>query len=188
LENNFGWSGICIEANPVYWYRLAFRKNCHVVGSIVGGKDFEEIEVKLPKDPKTGGPFGGIVGKEFDNKGSKEKEKRYTASLSTILDKFSAPKVIDYLSLDVEGAEEFILKDFTFHQPYTFKVISIERPKHELKKKLENAGYKFVMDFKRGDTLWAHKSVYNAGKKRVEKNSHEIDDHMLDEWPMSLRR
>lgn len=187
LEQNFGWSGICIEANPVYWYRLAFRKNCHVVGSIVGGKDFEEIAVKLPKDPKTGGPFGGIIGEKFDNKDSKEKEKRYTASLLTILDKFNAPKVIDYLSLDVEGAEEFIMKDFPFHQPYTFKVLSIERPKGALKKKLEEAGYKFVTDFKRGDTLWAHKSIHAAGKKLVEKNSHEINNHALEKWPSFLR-
>jgi hypothetical protein len=186
LERNFGWSGICIEANPVYWYRLSFRTKCHVVGSIVGGKDLEELEVKLPKDPKGGGPFGGIVGENFDNKNSREKEKRYTASLMTILEKFNAPKIIDYLSLDVEGAEEFILNDFPLNQPYTFRVISIERPGKELKKKLEEAGYKLVMDFKRGDTLWAHKSVYNAGSKRVKKNSHEIDKHILDKWP-SLR-
>ena len=187
LEQNFDWKGICIEANPIYWYRLAFRTNCHVVGSIVGGADFEEISVSLPSDPKKGGPFGGIVGKKFDNKRASSTEPRYTASLVSILKKFNAPKDIDYLSLDVEGAEEFIMKDFPFHQPYTFRVISIERPKNLLKEKLRNAGYKHVMDFKRGDTLWAHASVYDAGKKNVENKPHEIEKHILDDWP-KLRR
>ncbi|CAB9522047.1 Methyltransferase FkbM [Seminavis robusta] len=187
LEQNFDWKGICIEANPIYWYRLSFRTGCHVVGSIVGGKDFEGITVSLPTDPKKSGPFGGIVGKDFDNKKAKEPEARFTASLTSILKKFGAPKVIDYLSLDVEGAEEFIMKDFPFHQPYTFRVISIERPKSLLMKKLEDAGYKQVLDFKRGDTLWAHSSVYEAGKKRVEDKGHEIAKHKLDDWPQVRR-
>ena len=105
----------------------------------------------------------------------------------TILDKFNAPNTIEYLSLDVEGAEEFIFLDFPLHEPYTFKVISIERPKDKLKKKLEKSGYKQVMDFKRGDTLWAHKSVY-GWKSRVETDSHEIDNHELDEWPKGFLR
>jgi len=191
LEQNLEWKGICIEANPVYWYRLSFRTNCHVVGTVVGGKDYEEIEVNLPEDPKVGGPFGGIVGKDFDNKPKKNakkdaSEKRYTASLMSILEKFNAPRVIDYLSLDVEGAEEFIMKDFPFNRPYTFKVISIERPKDQLKKKLNQAGYKQVLDFKRGDTLWAHKSVYDSGKKNIEDKPHEIEKHQLDSWPKHL--
>ncbi|CAB9498477.1 Methyltransferase FkbM [Seminavis robusta] len=188
LEQNFDWKGICIEANPVYWYRLSFRTGCHVVGSIVGGQDFEEITVSLPNDPKKSGPFGGIVGKGFDNKNAKQPEPRFTASLVSILQKFNAPKVIDYLSLDVEGAEEFIMKEFPFHQPYTFRVISIERPKSVLKKKLQDAGYKHVMDFKRGDTLWAHSSVYEEGKQRVETKRHEIQKHKLDAWPQLRRR
>jgi Methyltransferase FkbM domain len=184
LEQNFDWKGICIEANPIYWYRLSFRTNCHLVGSIVGGADFEEITVNLPTDHKKSGPFGGIVGKNYDNKQpGGTAEPRYTASLVTILKKFNAPKVIDYLSLDVEGAEEFIMKDFPFHQPYTFRVISIERPKELLMKKLQAAGYMHVLNFKRGDTLWAHESVYLYGKRNVEIKPEEIDKHELEDWP-----
>jgi Methyltransferase FkbM domain len=184
LEQNFDWKGICIEANPIYWYRLAFRTNCHLVGSIVGGADLEEVKINLPHDPKKSGPFGGIVGDNFDNKrAGGTAEPRYTASLMSILKKFKAPKIIDYLSLDVEGAEEFIMTDFPFHEPYTFRVISIERPKEKLMKKLQDAGYTHVIDFKRGDTLWAHESVYKVGKQNLEIKPQEIDKHELEEWP-----
>ena len=151
-------------------------------------KDFEEIKVNLPSDPKTTGPFGGIVGKEFNNKKQKDAVPRYTASLLTILKKFNAPKVIDYLSLDVEGAEEFIMKGFPFHRPYTFKVISIERPKEELQKKLKHAGYKLVTEFKKGDTLWAHRTVFNKGKQLVDAKKHEIEKHALDELPATATK
>lgn len=186
LEYNFDWRGICIEPNPVYWYRLSFRKNCQIAGTIVGGPIMEEKQVNLPSDDiKAKAPFGGIIGKDFDNKNFKFAQPRYTASLVEILKKFKAPKMIDYLNLDVEGAEEYIMKDFPFHKPYTFKVITIERPNRVLKRKLESNGYKHVLDFKRGDTLWAHKSVFNAGKKRLEEAGMEeaIRTHIMPGWP-----
>ena len=91
---------------------------------------------------------------------------------------FDAPKVIDYLSLDVEGAETYIMRDFPFDK-YKFKCMSVERPKDELLALLENNGYKKVLDFKRGDTLWAHESVYDEGKKRTDLNAEEIKNKAL---------
>jgi hypothetical protein len=182
LEQNFGWTGICIEANSQYWYRLSFRKNCHVVGAIVGGRENNvEIEVKLGEAHH--GPFGGIVGEAFDNKvGGKKKKKgkkkRYTVSLETILKTFDAPKVIDFLSLDVEGAETYIMKDFPFDE-YRFLVMTVERPKEELLAILEKNGYKKVIDIKAGDTLWAHESVYEEGKQYVDASRQEISDHRV---------
>ena len=175
MEQNFGWNGICIEPNPQYWYGLSFR-NCHVVGGIVGGEDNVEVDVVLGQAHH--GPYGGIVGDSFDNKKTKNAEKRYTASLVKILETFGAPSTIDYLSLDVEGAEGYIMKDFPFDR-YRFSCLSIERPKDELRELLEKNGYKKVLDFKRGDTLWAHTSVYEQGKKLTDQYQQEIHDHAL---------
>jgi hypothetical protein len=175
LEQNFGWKGICIEANPTYWYRLSFR-NCHAVGAIAGGHNNEEVQVTLGEAHAA--PYGGIVGTEFDNKKKAKTENRYTVSLATILEMFDAPKVIDYLSLDVEGAEAFIMRDFPFEK-YRFRCLTIERPKDELKALLEKHGYKQVFNFKRGDTLWAHESMYEEGKKNTDINPEEIHDHAV---------
>jgi hypothetical protein len=190
LEQNLDWKGICIEANPIYWYRLSFR-NCHAVGAIVGGDTNIEVNVTLASD-RIAAPYGGIVGNEMDNKGTSKKaltnaEPRYTASLKSILKKFNAPSTIDYLSLDVEGAELFIMKDFPFDE-YKFKVLTIERPKDQLLALLESNGYKKLLNFKRGDTMWAHKSFYDTAKALLEKHPEEIDAHKVQYFPPGFKK
>ena len=71
------------------------------------------------------------------------KIKKTTKTLEYILDKFNAPKIIDYLSLDVEGSELRILKNFPFNK-YTFLALTIERPPIELEEILFKNGYVFV--------------------------------------------
>jgi Methyltransferase FkbM domain len=182
LESNFDWKGLCIEPNPFYWFRLSFRK-CHAVGTFVGARNLDEVNVKLGFS-KVAGPYSGIVGDGFDNKKASgdEAQRRYTASLKHIFEVFSVPKVIDYISLDVEGAEEFIMGTFPFSE-YRFLTMTVERPKEELRRLLEKNGMRFVMDFKRGDTLWAHESVYKKGKALLDKNTEDIDAHKVKELP-----
>merc|ERR1712183_435180 len=116
-----GWNGLCIEPNPVYWYGLSHRK-CTVIGALVAGTQSEKVKVKFR------GVFGGIVGK-MDNRLAKRKNEpdapeitRYTAPITDVLSKFTVPKIIDYLSLDVEGSEYELMKDFPFEE-YTIKVL-----------------------------------------------------------------
>ena len=103
---------------------------------------------------------GGIVGDEFDN-GShlkRSSSKVYTVTLSEIFKKFDVPQVIDYLSLDVEGAEEFILTAFPLAD-YRIRIMTIERPKERLRKYLESHGYTQILRLSRwGETLWIHRS------------------------------
>jgi hypothetical protein len=58
-----------------------------------------------------------------------------TVSVARLLDDFGAPSVIDYLSLDIEGAEWWAFSTFPWHR-YKFLTITIERPKPELLNKL----------------------------------------------------
>ncbi|GKY96870.1 hypothetical protein MPSEU_000646100 [Mayamaea pseudoterrestris] len=186
LEQNFGWKGICIEGNPIYWYRLSFR-NCYVVGGLAGSVDGEEVNVTLG-NRKESGPFGGLVGTGFDNKHVRAEavEQRYTASLATILRTFHAPKVIDYLSLDVEGAETFIMRSFPWDE-YTFRCLTIERPSDELKEMLGKAGYKHALDIARGDTLWLHSSFYDSGMANLQIHPEEIKEKTIKHFPSGVR-
>mmetsp|Transcript_8083 Transcript_8083/g.9323 ORF Transcript_8083/g.9323 Transcript_8083/m.9323 type:complete len:356 (+) Transcript_8083:22-1089(+) len=165
LSNTFqlekeGWRGLCVEPNPVYWFRLAHRK-CIVAGAFVGGKtDLAEVEVTLGLKE-----FGGIVGEEFDNKHDEKSksqiEKRFTTSIQSMFVQFDVPHEIDYLSLDVEGAEELVMSDFPFDS-YIISFVTIERPKPGLQDLLKNNGYRFVMKLIFwGETLWVHESVLN---------------------------
>jgi hypothetical protein len=67
------------------------------------------------------------------------------ASLEAILEMFDTPKVTDYLSLDVEGAEDYIMKDFPLDK-YQFLCLTVERPKGVLKALLDKHGYKHVLE------------------------------------------
>lgn len=88
-----------------------------------------------------------------------ELEDRYTAPLVQVLKQFNVPTEIDYLSLDVEGAEYLIMKDFPF-ESYHIKIMTVERPSKELRKLLEEKGFLFLKDLAWwGETLWAHKST-----------------------------
>jgi Methyltransferase FkbM domain len=160
LETYFGWEGVCIEPNALYWPGLSHRR-CHVVGAVAGG-DREEVDFAFG-DTKQG-VYGGIVGSRFDNKNESQKwtgwrEPRITVKLEEILRKFKAPEVIDYFSLDVEGAEDLVLNQEVLSQ-YRFKVMTLERPKKALKGLLAENGYTLLKTLSRwGETLWAHESA-----------------------------
>jgi hypothetical protein len=156
LERMFGWSGLCIEPNPEYWAHLAYR-DCQVVGAVVGHTRMEEVSFRFQ------GVYGGIVGNKFDQKEQNDKKQneatlKFTVPLLEVLQRYSAPKVIDYLSLDVEGAEDYIMENFPLDQ-YMIRVLTIERPNEALKKRLEGNGYVLVKRIPGfGETLWAHQS------------------------------
>ena len=58
-----------------------------------------------------------------------------------------APKVIDYFSLDVEGAEENIIKNFPFNE-YKILSMTIERPTPKINEILKSNERLFVKNYK----------------------------------------
>ena len=153
-----GWTGLCVEPNPVYWYGLSHRK-CTVVGALVSGTKSEKVKVKFR------GVFGGIVGKLPKRLADRKKEPdapevtRYTAPVTEVLNKYNVPKTIDYISLDVEGSEYEIMKDFPFDK-FTIRVLTVERPNKHLKKLLTDNGYIYLAELATwGEYLWCHKST-----------------------------
>ena len=165
LERKLNWDGICIEPNPKYYDKLKKNRNCNVTDFVVDKANNIEIKFRIDN-----GELGGIVDIDTDNnekfRSNELKNatilKLKTKTLEYVLDKFNAPKVIDYLSLDVEGAEERILTNFPFNR-YTFLAMTIERPTPELEKVLFDNGYVFVMVSKKlpFDTFYVHKTIPN---------------------------
>lgn len=110
------------------------------MAAFVGG-----VEDKVPIQARLdNGVFGGIVGEAMDNTDEKSTGgtivSRYTVSLLSIFQKFNVPNSIDYLSLDVEGAESLLMMDFPFDR-YQFKFMTVECPKPELQTLLKANGY-----------------------------------------------
>jgi FkbM family methyltransferase len=78
-------------------------------------------------------------------------------TLNSLLIEASAPKLVDFLSLDVEGAEIEVLKGID-HREFRFRYILVEcRDIPKLKSYLEQAGYRFVEKFSEQDYLFAAK-------------------------------
>jgi hypothetical protein len=76
--------------------------------------------------------------------------------LLSILKKGNAPKSIDYLSIDIEGAEDRVLCNFPFNE-YCFKSLTIERPKEKLKEILAINDYILIKQSSL-DSFYIHRS------------------------------
>lgn len=117
LETMYGWSGICCEPSAEWRDRLSETRRCNLdygllydtsgesetfyQCGLVGGtkSDFESESERLTRRLET------------DLTGSYQVT---TITLNDLLDKYDAPSVIDFISLDTEGSELKILKAFDF--------------------------------------------------------------------------
>lgn len=157
LEKYLGWKGILFEPNPNYKKLIESHRTSPLVTDCVTDKAGELVKFRIDN-----GQLGGIVGDDFDNRlevrGRQLKSAQIidvpTTTLQSELDKFSAPKIIDFLSLDVEGAEYLVLKNFPFDK-YKFKMATIERPNVELDLLLDANGYIQIRHL-HYDVVYAH--------------------------------
>ena len=131
LEKQFGWNGILAEPARRWHEQLRANRRSRVETDCVW-RDSTSILT-----------FNEVAGDEPDRWGFStihlyssadhhREERRHgttyrvqTISLVDLLDKYSAPKDIDYLSIDTEGSEYEILRAFDFAR-YNFKVITCE--------------------------------------------------------------
>jgi FkbM family methyltransferase len=145
FEKTLNWNGICIEPNPTFHTKLQENRNCHIAHNCVSSENDKEVEFSLCGHASgtlaTAGPFTL----------SNETIRIKTKTLDSILAQFNAPQRIDYLSLDVEGHELEILKNFPFDK-YQFNCITVEHNEphtgpamqQDLRTLLTTNGYHFI--------------------------------------------
>ena len=85
-------------------------------------------------------------------------------SFAEVLDTNCAPRVMDFLSLDVEGNELRVMKSFPFER-YQFNIMLIEETGEPLRRLLYKNGYKHITSLKPRrdltvDQLWMHISFF----------------------------
>jgi FkbM family methyltransferase len=134
LEKNLNWNGICIEADPIIFNDLKNNRNSKCVNCAVS----DSIGyVKFKQD--------GFVGKISELNGNIDVK---TNTIDNILIDNKSPKIIDYISLDVEGYESKVLSKFPFGE-YEFIIMTVEhnlynggnKNKEEIKDILLKNGY-----------------------------------------------
>ena len=126
LETKFNWKGILVE--PAFKWHTDLKKNRNVIidTNCVWSETGKELLFNEVEDAELS-RINNLD--EFDkNEVYRKNFKQYkvlTISLNDLLDKYNSPKLIDYLSIDTEGSEIEILKNFNFDH-YKFKVITCE--------------------------------------------------------------
>lgn len=126
LEKEFGWRGILAEPSRRWHNDLKRNRDCNIETDCVWRESNSTLsfnEADLGEYSTISSYSSSDIHKEVRKQG-----KTYdvnTITLGDLLDKFHAPKQIDYLSIDTEGSEFEILSAFNFDK-YQFKIITCE--------------------------------------------------------------
>ena len=162
FEKELGWKGICIEPNPKYRDDLSNNRICYKDYSPVYSSNDIDINFSITN---LGGELSGIT-KHLDNIGEFKVDQIInikTKTLTKILDEINAPTHIQYLSIDVEGAEIEVLKGINFDK-YIFDYINIEhnyKPiRGDIHKFLYSKGYMFSR-WNKFDDEFIHRNFFN---------------------------
>lgn len=122
LEEKFGWSGLLIEANPGYHGSLRKRKSKSVVAAVVEQEGYYQF--------CSAGLYGGLVGHLDKTHENMTRNAGYISvwgtTLKRILEDNGAPEVVNFISIDVEGAEFPIVEQMCSLQNYRFLCGCIE--------------------------------------------------------------
>ena len=115
LERDFGWTGILVEPARYWHSKLAENRSAHIDHSCVSAVSGREVKFSESTDEPMYSSVDTERGQRSFNSSTNTIEYNVdTISLSDLLDKYEAPKIIDYLSIDTEGTEWEILSNFDF--------------------------------------------------------------------------
>ena len=155
LLDQMGWKGVCIDPFP----RNMQRRTCQVFRQPVFSESGKKVQFRVA------GALGGILSDlntYKDTTSGAPVVDLVTATLDEILEKAHAPKWIDYMNIDVEGAEYDVLRGFSLER-YAVGSFTIEHnyeaEKRELIRKLmESKGYVRVRSWE-VDDWYVHRDL-----------------------------
>jgi hypothetical protein len=134
-----GWRGVCIDPFPT---NMAGR-TCQVLKEVVSNEAGQKVSFRQA------GLMGGIDESLGTWKSTAQQAPMVeftTTTLADVLARVKAPHEIQYMSLDIEGAELFALQGFPFDR-YAVGAMTIEHNREEPKRSdikafLESRGYR----------------------------------------------
>lgn len=144
LLEEMGWDGIVAEPSDVFHHSLSINRKCNIDHGCVSDTTGDTVVFY-----EVGASGLSSMEKYANNdgwasaRGNHAKKEVVTITLKDLLDKYKAPKVIEYLSIDTEGAEFDILNAYDFSRH--FKVITVEHNhtsmKNDIHELLSSHGY-----------------------------------------------
>lgn len=124
LETHFGWKGILVEPCRAFHSELKLNRNCELDFRAVWHTGNLKLEFNEKKDPY----LSGIKSDRYINplQISEDSYIVETVTLVDLLREHGAPSKIDFLSMDTEGGEIKILREFIMEGSFVVKLICIE--------------------------------------------------------------
>ena len=150
FEKYLNWNGILIEPLKKQFIELKknrSQKNHFYNVALCAENNINSIEI-IENDLVSRGPDKFDKGKKISNFDA--------MTLTKILDEISAPNLIDFFSLDVEGFEEQVIKGINFNK-YNFKFLLIETTNDLVVKFLNNNNYNLIKKLSHHDLLFEYK-------------------------------
>jgi FkbM family methyltransferase len=161
LEKKFGWKGILCEPANI-WHKALFSNRDSIIDTRCVYKSTGEQLDFLEATTSHLSTIEDFATSDSHRRKVKETYKVTTVTLGDLLTTHKAPNFIDFISIDTEGSEYIILRDFDF-QKYQFGLICIEHNFSENRGKifdlLSSKGYKRVFeDFSAWDDWYVNVS------------------------------
>jgi FkbM family methyltransferase len=155
LETKYKWKGICCEPIPARFDKLVVnRPNSICFNNAVYNESGLTLTFSISNDNDLLSGISNHINKFKDMVDANSIAiKVETLSLLDVLNKANAPSFIEYMSLDTEGSEFEILKNFDFNK-YKFGLIDVEHNyieplRSQIKELLLSKGYKY-----KGENNW----------------------------------
>lgn len=140
MEKKFEWNGILAEPAKIWHSELKLNRSSSIELDCVWKTTGDILLFNEVNDDFHSGELSTID--SFSNSDKHTKERKFankyevkTISLSDMLKKHNAPKIIDYLSIDTEGSEFVILNNFDFNE-YDIKIITCEHNNTPMREKI----------------------------------------------------
>ena len=172
FEKNLNWKGILIEPiKKKYLKCLKYRSNNnYFYNNACVSFNYKHSKIKMIYSDLMSSINDDEINNKVDAKKHAQDGKKYllknenieevwvdTKTLNNIFEEINAPKLMDFLSLDVEGSELEVLNGINF-LTYNFKFILIEsRDDEEIKKYLISKKYNFLEKISKRDLLFKYK-------------------------------
>ena len=164
LESKYNWRGICCEPIPAKFDKLVITRPA---STCIKDAVYSTSGLTLTFDISNHYSLLSGISEHIDAHKNKVDSNKQTINVQTIslidvLDNANAPSFIEYMSLDTEGSEFEILKNFNFKK-YTFGLIDVEHNgveprRSQIKNLLLSNGYVYK-GANKWDDMYKHKSL-----------------------------
>ena len=129
MDTVFNWRGLCIEPFPANME----QRSCPVLRTVVSNVTGDKVQFEHEGGEDSRDVLGGMKDTIDPDDRHDAESTVYnftTVTMTTLLDKHHAPAVLDFVSIDVEGAEFLVLQGFDFKK-YCIQFMTIEHNGYE---------------------------------------------------------